>query len=282
MERAHRDSCTRLLSGSVVSRWNLSDVETRWEDCHRRISTRAIFSRRVDARPTCCHSLTGDSSDLQPDLKLSIQLVLPLSKEAKKSGTQTPQSRADLFSRALSQLQSSLDPALSSFEDESLKLSSHQRILSFVERQKEELKHRVGVARLQMGEAQHALQRLSDDKAQLAARIQRLERDIECEKRAQADAAEEEAAADRVRNAQRNLRRNFEGLIAKNLPAEDEQQPDPTALLAEQISKVKQQKKLLIKSARALAAEGDAISAERAEYEAKIQEIRSKLAAVGL
>lgn len=53
-------------------------------------------------------------------------------------------SRSDLFSRALTTLQQQIDPALSEFEDISLKISSHEATIKFLNEKTQEHRHQMG------------------------------------------------------------------------------------------------------------------------------------------
>ena len=55
-----------------------------------------------------------------------------------------PLSKPDMFALALKQLQKQVDPALSDFEDQSLKLASHHAIIQYLQNQKAEQKHKLG------------------------------------------------------------------------------------------------------------------------------------------
>jgi hypothetical protein len=226
--------------------------------------------------------------DLTPASSTQITISVPARTDGGGKKSSAPPGKADLFARALQLLQKQVDPALSDFEDLSLKLSSHQRIIQFLELQTQEQRHALGIARIKVAQEHHALRMKSQEKDELARKIHALEKEIAREKGVQATIAAESAASLRQMKAQSNLRRNVDSLIAAHPEAAadgadaaaDGPARDPAAeaaAMSDQISTLKQQKKVLVKAARSMQAEIEQTRAERLELGAKLEQLKAKL-----
>ena len=220
-----------------------------------------------------------------------------------------PPPKSDMFAAALKQLQRAVDPALSDFEDQSLKLSSHQAVLAYLLKQRQESKHRLGLARIEAGAEMDKLRGQSRQKDSLARQIHAIESQIAAEKSKQSLAAAAAQAESKKERTQQNLRRNFESIVQQSLGAEaaaaEEEEAaaasaaaaaaasdpaSPAALTPAQeaqqtaasIALLKQQKRVLIKALKSISAELEATRIEKEDYARKLAEIKAKLQAVDL
>jgi hypothetical protein len=193
--------------------------------------------------------------------------------------------KGELFSAALRSLQRAVDPALSDFEDQSLRQSAHQRTVGFLQTARDEARHRLGQTLATQAEEAAQLRAGTERKDALAADIQRLEAELAEQKRLDALHAHTETK-------QANLRRHLDALVADNLPseelaaeraaaeAEENRQAVQDEELAAGIVVLKQQKKVLSKAAKTIASELEHTKAERAEFEDKLQKLRAQIQTV--
>jgi hypothetical protein len=193
--------------------------------------------------------------------------------------------KGELFSAALRSLQRAVDPALSDFEDQSLRQSAHQRTVGFLHTARDEARHRLGQTLATQAEEAAQLRAGTERKDALAADIQRVEAELAEQKRLDALHAHTETK-------QANLRRHLDALVADNLPseelaaeraaaeAEEKRQAVQDEELAAGIVVLKQQKKVLSKAAKTIAVELEHTKMERAEFEDKLQKLRAQIQTV--
>ena len=234
---------------------------------------------------SCTTSVTVATKSDQP---------LPPVKRGSISGPVTLP-KADLFTRALTALQQQVDPALSDFEDLSQRLGSHQSIITFLQIQTQQLKHKLGMARISVGSELDQLRALSEAKDQLAKEIQEIERNVTREKKIQSDLVRSMEDELRQLRAEKNIRSNANQLMLASPSAPSSESsvddsfnpsvspPEPNSGsssaegLTEAIATLKHQKKILVKAVKSMHAEHEAIERERFEYQQKIEQMKQQI-----
>jgi len=242
-------------------------------------------------------SPTADSNASPPPPAQHCQVQISFTQAAMRgSGSKSAGSssiaslpKAEVFAAALRALQRTVDPALSEFEDQSLKQSAHQRTVGFLQAQRDDARHRLGQASGALGEDLRQLALGTRRKDELAAQIQQLEAELAAEQRVGRAAQDVERAHERAQTKQANLRRHLDALVSESLSAEElaaeraraEQAEALECAQADELAAsllvLKQQKKVLSKAAKSLAAEIEEAAAEKIEWQEKLARLRAQV-----
>lgn len=91
-------------------------------------------------------SSSASPPPLPPNASSEINVVIPSRADppVRRAAGQVTIPKVDLFERAVNHLQSQVDPALGDFEDLSIKIASHQRIVQFLQVQIDHQHHQLG------------------------------------------------------------------------------------------------------------------------------------------